>query len=68
MMCTGPWWTALWLWVGLVVVGQAGFIVVFAGELTNSEGIEHKFEVEQVDDQTYPEYDQVPVMKCKGYF
>ena len=64
MMCTGTWWTALWLWVSLQVVGQAGFIVVFAGELTNSEGIEHKFEVEQVDDQTYPEYDQVPVMKC----
>ena len=47
-----------------MVVGQAGFIAVFAGELTNSEGIEHKFEVEQVDDQTYPEYEQVPVMKC----
>eukprot|EP00090_Calanus_glacialis_P019264 TRINITY_DN2962_c0_g1_i2.p1 TRINITY_DN2962_c0_g1~~TRINITY_DN2962_c0_g1_i2.p1 ORF type:complete len:334 (-),score=106.68 TRINITY_DN2962_c0_g1_i2:60-1061(-) len=38
--------------------------IVALGELTNSEGIEHKFEVEQVDDQTYPEYDQVQVMKC----
>ena len=47
-----------------MVVGQAGFIAVFAGELTKSEGIEHNFEVEQVDDQTYPEYDLVPVMKC----
>ena len=44
-------------------VGQTGFIAVFAGELTNSEGIEHKFEVEQVDDQTYPKYDQVPHFK-----
>jgi hypothetical protein len=64
MMCTGPWWTALWFWVSLYMVGQAGFMVVFAGELTNSEGIEHKFEVEQVDDQTYPEYEHVPVMNC----
>lgn len=38
--------------------------IVALGELTNSEGIEHSFEVEQLDDQTYPEYDQVPVMKC----
>jgi len=38
--------------------------IVALGELTNSEGMEYKFEVQQVDDETYPEYDQVPVMMC----
>merc|ERR1719318_1797926 len=58
---------------GVVLEGRGGSDTVYRnmvdsivalGELTNSEGIEHSFEVEQLDDQTYAEYDQVPVMKC----
>merc|ERR1711970_751756 len=35
--------------------------VVALGELTSSEGMEKKFDVKEVDDQTYPEYEKVPV-------
>merc|ERR1711892_1255200 len=38
--------------------------IVALGELTASEGMEHQFEVEEVDDQTYPEYEKVPVKSC----
>jgi len=38
--------------------------IVALGELTASEGMEHQFEVEEVDDQTYPEYEMVPVKSC----
>merc|ERR1711892_232972 len=38
--------------------------IVALGELTASEGMEHQFEVEDVDDQTYPEYEKVPVRSC----
>ena len=36
----------------------------FVGELTSSEGMEKKFDVKEVDDQTYNEYEQVPLMTC----
>ena len=36
----------------------------FVGELTSSEGMEKKFDVKEVDDQTYPEYEKVPVKTC----
>ena len=36
----------------------------FVGELTRSEGMERKFDVAEVDDQTYPEYEKVPVKTC----
>ena len=38
----------------------------FVGELTSSEGMEKKFDVKEVEDQTYNEYEQVPVMTCRG--
>merc|ERR1711892_1085588 len=38
--------------------------IVALGELTASEGMEHQFEVEEVDDQTYPEYEKIPVKSC----
>merc|ERR1719250_423668 len=38
--------------------------VVALGELTSSEGMEKKFYVKEVDDQTYNEYEQVPLMTC----
>jgi len=38
--------------------------VVALGELTSSEGMERKFDVKKVDDQTYPQYDQVKVKAC----
>jgi len=38
--------------------------VVALGELTSSEGMEKKFDVKEVDDQTYPEYEKVPVKTC----
>jgi len=38
--------------------------VVALGELTRSEGMERKFDVKNVDDQTYPEYEQVKVKAC----
>merc|ERR1719244_593444 len=38
--------------------------VVALGELTRSEGMERKFDVAEVDDQTYPEYEKVPVKTC----
>merc|ERR1711892_747170 len=38
--------------------------IVALGELTASEGMEHQFEVEEVDDETYPEYEKVPVKSC----
>merc|ERR1719320_1942649 len=38
--------------------------VVALGELTSSEGMEKKFDVKEVDDQTYNEYEQVPLMSC----
>jgi len=38
--------------------------VVALGELTSSEGMEKKFDVKEVDDQTYNEYEQVPLMTC----
>merc|ERR1719376_1362871 len=38
--------------------------VVALGELTSSEGMEKKFDVKEVDDQTYPEYERVPVKTC----
>ena len=44
--------------------GQFVLIFVFAGELTASEGMEHQFEVEEVDDQTYPDYEKVTVKSC----
>ena len=36
----------------------------FVGELTRSEGMERKFDVKNVEDQTYPEYEQVKVKAC----
>merc|ERR1712179_772842 len=38
--------------------------VVALGELTRSEGMERKFDVKEVDDQTYPEYEKMPVKTC----
>merc|ERR1711892_1247680 len=38
--------------------------IVALGELTASEGMEHQFEVEELDDQTYLEYEKVPVKSC----
>merc|ERR1719244_818686 len=38
--------------------------VVALGELTSSEEMERKFDVKNVDDQTYPEYEQVKVKAC----
>merc|ERR1712106_1019968 len=38
--------------------------IVALGELTASEGMEHQFEVEEVDYQTYPEYEKIPVKGC----
>merc|ERR1712106_1081212 len=38
--------------------------IVALGELTASEGMEHQFEVEEVYDQTYPDYEKVTVKSC----
>jgi len=38
--------------------------VVALGELTSSEGMEKNFDVKEVDDQTYKEYEHVPPMTC----
>merc|ERR1712106_264417 len=38
--------------------------IVALGELTASEGMEYQFEVEEVDYQTYPEYEKIPVKGC----
>ena len=48
-------------------------ICVVSAELTQSEGIEHQFEVEEMDDETYTglliykpwgDYSEMPVMTC----
>merc|ERR1712106_932633 len=51
-------------WKGDSIHKQMVDSIVALGELTASEGMEHQFEAEEVDDQTYPEYEKIPVKSC----
>ena len=61
------------LWVRRILFAFKLIFLFIAAELTQSEGIEHQFEVEEMDDETYTglliykpwgDYSKMPMMTC----
>ena len=61
------------LWVRISYIAFKVIFVFITAELTQSEGIEHQFEVEEMDDETFTglliykpwgDYSERPMMTC----